>query len=708
MAPSTSFPGNIGFYLALIAFISLFLFLAGVRAIIIFRAKPENRFGSPREIVLRAVGLLPYVLALRRLNRSQYWYSGLLHTLIFWGFLVLQVRTLNFLLDGFHEDASFQSIFGIVYTGFRPVMDLFDVLVIVGVGLAAFQRIFVKPDRMTLNRDAWFILFLIFFLMVTDVLTNSFEIFLHRGDRDAFSFFAFGLANLWDAIGVSQGVGEALHASWWYLHLIDFLTFLAYLPISKHSHVISAVPNVFFRSLTPTGILKPIPNLEEREVFGVGKVLDFTWKQNMDFYTCTECGRCQANCPAHLTGKDLSPKELMHHCREVTEQEVSALTAFGSKENGAEPLKLIDNVGFDVIWDCVNCGACMYQCPVFIEHIPALNDMRRYLVMDEANMPELAAATLMQLEQRGHPWRGTPMTRTAWMEGLDFEVPAFDGTQEYLYWVGCTGALVERNVEVTQALARLLHEAGVSFGCLGDEETCSGDPARRLGNEYLYQIQAGQTIEILKSKNVQKIVTACPHCFNVMLNEYPQLDGHFEVQHHTEVLAELLREGRLKADKQLAEKVTYHDSCFLGRHNGIYDAPRDIIKAIPGASLEEVEGFARERGFCCGGGGGHIWMEDSKGQRINQVRASQAQESGRTTGSKVVAVNCPFCMQMFEDGLPAVESDEALRMKSYDVAELLERAVLGGNGAKAAKAAEPEAAAEAQAEGEASESEPAS
>jgi len=699
MAPSTSFPGNIGFYLALAAFISLFLFLVSLRASVILRARWENRLGSPREMLARAVGMVPYVLGTTRVNRPQYWYAGVLHTFIFWGFLALQVRTLNFLLNGFNEDVSLQSIFGIVYDGFRPVMDLFNVLVIVGVGMAAVQRAFWKPKRLTLNWDAWTILFLIWFLMVTDVLTNSFEIFLQRGDRDAFSFFAFGLANVWDRIGMSAATAESLHASWWYLHLLDFLIFLAYLPISKHSHILTSPINVLFRNLGPTGVLKPIRNIEEQEVFGVGKVQDFTWKQVLDTYTCTECGRCTAACPASATGKELSPKEIMVDIRHVAEAQVEAAMGIGG--NG-ERKTLIDSVGFNPIWDCVNCGACQEACPVFIEHVPAIMDMRRFLVMDEANMPETAASTLMQLEQRGHPWPGAAFTRTSWMDGLDFTVPKFDGKQEYLFWVGCTGALVERNMKVTQAVARLLHKAGVTFGCLGEEETCSGDPARRLGNEYLYQMQAGQNIETFKSKQVQKVISSCPHCFNTIKNEYPQFDGVFEVYHHTEVLARLIEEGRLVPDKALDERITYHDSCFLGRHNGIYEPPRDVIKSIPGARLVEIEGACRERGFCCGAGGAHMWVEETQGERINHARCRQAQATAERTGSQLVAANCPFCIQMFDDGIPSVEPDEEKRMKTLDVAEILELAVLGKPGAQAqgeAKAAEPVEAEAAAAEG---------
>ena len=712
-APSTSFPGNIGFYLALILFGTLFLFFAGVRAIVIFRARKDNRLGPWSEIIERVKTLPLYVLGTRRLNRNPYWYAGLLHTMIFWGFLTLQIRTFNFLLAGFHEDISLEAIFGDLYTLYRPIMDFFNVIVIVGVGLAVAQRVFVKPKRLSLNYDAWVILFLTWFLMVTDVFTESFSIMLERGDKDAFGFFAFGVANLWDTIGVSVATAEGLHATWWYLHLFTFLSFLAYLPISKHSHILTAPINVFFRRLTPTGTLQPIANIEEREVFGVGKMQDFSWKQILDAYTCTECGRCEVVCPASSTGKELSPKKIMIDMRAVAESQVKGLMGVATNGGATQELNLIDSVGYNSIWDCVNCGACQEQCPVFIEHVPALTDMRRFLVMDEANMPETAASTLMQLEQRGHPWPGAAFTRTSWMEDMEIEVPKFDGSQEYLFWVGCTGALVERNIKVTQAVARLLKEAGVTFGCLGEEETCSGDPARRLGNEYLYQMQASQNIETFKRTGVQKVITTCPHCFNTMKNEYPQFEGMFEVRHHTEVFAELIADGRLKVEHELAERITYHDSCFLGRHNDIYEPPRDIIKSIPGAKLEEIEGNCRENGFCCGAGGAHMWVEETKGERINNVRCRQAQDAAQGTGSKIVAANCPFCIQMFDDGIPSVEPDESKQMKTLDVAELLEIGVFGRrngddagrrNGDDTQPAAAPEASgetAEAAASGEA-------
>jgi Fe-S oxidoreductase len=687
MAPANEFPGNIFFYVLFVGFISFFIWAVYLRLRVFLRGKTVVRWDQLPKRFITAAGL---VLGNWRVaTRRRYWISGMAHTMIFWGFITLQVRTVNFLLDGVNEKASLQHIFGDIYTYYRPVMDLFDVIVIVGVGIAAFQRLVLKPARHTLNMDAWIILGLIDFLMITDVMTNSFEIAMVRGSQDYFTFFGFGVANLWDRVGLQGSALQALHTTFWYLHLVDFLVFLCFLPFSKHSHVITVSFNVFFRSLQPTGVLQPMADLETLEVFGAGRVKDFTWKQMMDFYTCTECGRCEINCPAFLTGKALSPKKIMHDLRRTTQMHV--VPAFQPQKFGSTPLdgemnETIEHVGFDPVWDCVTCGACQEQCPVFIEHISEIMEMRRFLVMNEANMPELAQTTLMQIEQRGHPWRGTVLTRTSWMEDMGAEVPLFTGEQEYLYWVGCSGALVERNLPVTQAMARLLIQAGVSFGVLGDEETCTGDPARRFGNEYLFQLQAQQTIEILNSKGVKKIITNCPHCFNTLKNEYPQLDGRYEVIHHTEFLAQLIREGRLQPKDGLAQKVTYHDSCYLGRHNGILEAPREVIASLPGVEMVEMP-RNRRTGFCCGAGGSHMWLEEPTGKRINNERSEEA----LATGADVVATACPLCIQMFEDGIPAVEPDETKRMRILDVAELLEAATVPA-AARQQETARPEAA----------------
>ncbi|HEX5480292.1 MAG TPA: (Fe-S)-binding protein [Dehalococcoidia bacterium] len=705
MLPSHEFPGNYVYFVSLVVFIAFFIYSAGMKIAVFATGKGDNRFDK---MIDRVVEMVPYLIGNARVARKRYWYSGLLHTMIWWGFLVLQIRTINFLLKGFSLHWSLEYWGADVYNiAVRGPMDLFDILVIVGCVMAAYQRAFWKPARMTLNLDGWLIIAFIFILMVTDIFVNSFELATFHQSGEEWSFLAFGLSKLWNAVGMSQGVKEGFLNFFWYAHLYDFLFFLCFLPYSKHSHVLTVPFNIFFRRIASTGKLQPIRDFETAETFGAGTIQDLSWKQMLDAYTCTECGRCEINCPAFLTGKELSPKKVMHDMRRAIEAQVrqvqSPLFVWDALRPGnvahadagtatageVQDLTLIDAVGFNPVWDCVTCGACQYQCPVFIEHIPALQDMRRFLTLNEANMPETAAQTLQQIEQRGHPWRGTQFTRTSWMEGLD--VPAFDGTQEYLYWVGCSGALVDRNIPTTRAVARLLKEAGISYGCLGDEEMCNGDPARRLGNEYLYQTQAQALIEVFNAKGVKKIITNCPHCFNTMTNEYPDFDGHYEVIHHSTFLSQLLREGALRPKNEIPLAITYHDSCYLGRHNGNYDGPRDIVDALPGAGRVEMP-RNRENSFCCGAGGSHMWVEESKGKRINVARTEEAYG----TGAQVVATACPFCIQMFQDGIPTVEPDEEKRMKTFDVAELLELTVIGrpegGTPASAALDAPVEAA----------------
>ncbi len=673
MAPSNELPGNIFFYLIIVGFSAFFLLTIAARLIPFLQAK-----GAPRldQLPQRIGDFLLVMIGQSRFFRRKYWYSGILHPLIFWGFLVLLIRSLNLLLSGVADPLSLQHLPGGIFNGYKPVMDTFNVLVMVGIAMGAYERFFVKPQRMTLNLDAWRILGLIFFLMVTDILANSFELNLEGGTKQAYSFVAYGVSNIWSGMNLSHDATGMLHATFWYAHLVILFGFLCYLPYSKHSHVLTVAFNVFFRNRERSGVLHPInieammENAEEGATFGVGKVTDFNWKALLDFMTCTECGRCQANCPAYLTDKELSPKEIEHHGRMTllsTTPTIASLMKGKPSPNG-DPLNLVETMGFESIWDCVTCGSCMYWCPVCIEHVPEIIDVRRYLVMDEARMPETAQATLMQIEQRGHPWRGTQFGRSDWMQGLN--VPLFDGSQEYLLWVGCSGSLSERNVPITQALARLLLQAGVSFGVLGEEEPCCGDPARRLGNEYLFQMQAQQAIEIMKSKGVKKIVTACPHGYNTMRNEYPQFDGKFEVEHHTELLDRLVREGKLQPKVGVAETIVYHDSCYLARHNEIESAPRRILESLPQAKIAEME-RSRKTTFCCGAGGGHMWVEESKGRHINHARTEEAM----ATGAKIVATACPFCIQMFEDGIPALEPDEEKRMRAMDVAELLDAAV---------------------------------
>ena len=710
MTPANEFPGNIIFYVLFVGFLAFFAWSAATRFSWFFKSKPISRLDH---LFWRLAGMGPLLIGNQRVVQNpSYKYSGILHTFIWWGFIVLQIRTLNFLLNGVDHSISLEANLGIVYDLLRPLMDLFNVLVLIGVAMAAAQRAFVRPKRMTLNMDGWIILFFIGYLMFTDVFVNSLEFYLHPAEFDhkGWAFLAYSLYKFWDAIGLSHGTAEALNTFFWYNHLIDFLAFLCYLPYSKHSHVLTVAPQILTRRYEGTGVLSPIPEIESAESFGVGKLQDFTWKQLLDSYTCTECGRCTNACPANLTGKILSPKHIIVDIRHLMEEQeppppwhrggpVKAVTRGGGSEGSAEGktngatnghsiTPLIEGVGFEPIWDCVTCGACMEECPVFIEHVPTIMDMRRYLVMEQTKMPETAQATLEQIEQRGHPWRGTQLTRTTWIDELKAEgteVPIFDGSQEYLYWVGCTGALQERNVKVTKSLVRLFIQAGVSFGVLAMEEGCSGDPARRLGNEYLYQLQAQQNIEIFKAKSVQKVIANCPHCYNTIKHEYPQFDGNFETQHHSVFLAELLAAGKLTRmdydpstapgappytfSRPAGKTATYHDPCYISRHNNIIDEPRAVMEATGVKSIEM--GRCKRGTFCCGAGGSHMWVEENRGERINVVRAKEAVE----TGADMIAVSCPFCMQMFESGLGSVPEADERGVQVFDLAELLEMSV---------------------------------
>ena len=494
-------------------------------------------------------------------------------------------------------------------------------------------------------------------------------------DWAPWSFASYALALGLDMFKFEEHQLLAAHTWVWWGHLVVAMGWLGLIVFTKLDHIFFAPINAYLLRTDSPGRLTKIENIEEREVFGVGQIQDFTWKQLFELDACVRCGRCTAVCPANIAGQPLSPMHLIQDLKMHLADVGPAVQKAGHEGHdvrAVSPLAMVGDVIKDeTLWACRTCGACVQECPVMIEHVPTIIDMRRYLVMDEARVPATAQAALENLEQRGHPWRGTTFTRTTWMEGL-VDVPIFDGSQEYLYWVGCSGSLVERNLPVTQSVFKLLREAGTSFGVLGQEETCNGDPVRRLGNEYLYQILAQQLVETFKAKNVQRVITNCPHCFNTFKNEYPQFDGNFEVLHHTEFLAQALQTGTLKATHAVSSDVTYHDSCYLGRLNGVYDAPRQILDFVPGVNVTEMK-RNMSRGLCCGAGGGNMWQEEVGARRVNHVRTEEAVETGATS----VISNCPFCIQMFEDGIPAVQPQEEGRMRAFDIAELLDKAVFG-------------------------------
>jgi Fe-S oxidoreductase len=663
--------------------------------------RPEKRWDRVNE---RAKVFLLYGIGQGRMTNDVY--AGVMHLFIFWGWVILFIGTV---LIAIHADLVY-FLEGRVYLAYSSVLDVFGIVALVGLVMAIARRSIFGSSRLRLGSlwDDGVLLWLMLAIVVSGFLVEGLRIganelisggveahgadflddlgiahhneaIVANPDWAPWSPVGYALAKLFGSAGLSTSTMLDVHKVVWWTHMPLAMAWVGWVGYGKISHIILGSANIFMRNLSsPRGViagstLASITDFETAESFGAGKLHEFSWKQLMDVDVCVRCGRCEANCPASITGKELSPMGFLKDIR-LYLQEVGPQLAAARKNGGptaAEGERQIagDVVSDNTIWDCVTCGACETQCPVYIEHIGSLQDMRRYRVMTDGEMPASAQAVLTQLEQRGHPWRGTNLTRTSWMEGLD--VPRFDGSQEYLYWVGCSGALVERNVPITRAVARLLREAGLSWGCLGELETCSGDPARRLGNEYLAQMQINATVENFGANQVRKVITNCPHCFNTFRNEYPQFGGEYEVVHHTQLLASLVESGKLKPVKDLDQKVTYHDSCYMGRHNGVFEAPRAVIKAVPGAGFVEMPRNSKQS-FCCGAGGGHMFVDETKGRRINHVRAEEAQ----STGAGIVLTNCPFCVQMFEDGVAAVEPDEAKRARPMDIAELLELTVI--------------------------------
>ncbi|KAB8182051.1 (Fe-S)-binding protein [Microbispora catharanthi] len=628
--------------------------------------------------------------------------SGTAHFFVMWAFFILltvYIEAYGAIIQGAitgHSD------FHIPLIGTWPVLGFLQDFIAVAclLGLVAFTAIRIKNSPKKLGRGsrfsgshlggAWLVLFMIFNIIWT--------LFLARGSAAAngnFPYDSGAFASL--AIGKILPHSELLEQIALLLHIGLMLVFLVIVVNSKHLHIFTAPLNVLF-SRRPDGLGPAQPmrsdgkvlDFEEADpevdVFGRGKITDTTWKGFLDFYTCTECGRCQSQCPAWNTDKPLSPKMLILDQRDHAFAVAPYLLA-GEKEKESfseDVLALLDKplvgedgvIHPDVLWSCTNCGACVEQCPVDIEHIDHILDMRRYQVMIESSFPSEAGVMLKNLENKGNPWGMSEMKRAEWIEELDFEVPIVDEKMpedvEYLFWVGCAGALEDRAKKTTKAVAELLHIAGVKFGVLGPMEACTGDPARRLGMEFLFNMLAQQNIETLNEAGVKKIVATCPHCFNTLANEYPQLGGTYEVVHHTQLLAHLVEEGRLTPITPIEEKITYHDPCFLGRHNKVYAQPRDIMAKVPGVQAQEMH-RCKERGFCCGAGGARMWMEERIGKRINTERVDEA----LTTDPDTVSTACPFCLVMLGDAINekknAGQAKESLEV--VDVAQLLIKSI---------------------------------
>src|SRR5712691_3746843 len=630
---------------------------------------------------------------------------GAAHAATFWGFIILLLTIIEAYGDLFSRTFAIPGIGHWAVIGFLE--DLFSVGVLAGIITFTVIRLRNNPHREgrrsrffgSHTRAAWVVLGMIFLVIATLLLYRGAQI-----NTGVFPYahgaFASQIVGHW-LHPLGTGVNSVLEAVFILAQLAVILAFAVIVVYSKHLHIALAPVNVLFsRRPNALGPLEPmrsngkVLDFEEADpdmdVFGLGKIEDFTWKGLLDMATCTECGRCQSQCPAWATGKPLSPKQVILDLRDHAFAKAPWILASSDEERDKLPDAVKAEAGRplvgdeaaggvmhpDVIWSCTNCGACVEECPVDIEHIDHIDGMRRHQVLIESAFPVEAAGMLKNLENKGDPWGMGGARRAEWMTELDFEVPVVDGKiepdVEYLFWVGCAGALEDRARKTTKAIATLLHTAGVKFAVLGPAETCTGDPARRIGNEFVFSMLAQQNIETLNEAGAKTIVASCPHCFNTIANEYPQLGGNYEVIHHTQLLARLVAEGRLTPAGRVEEKLTYHDPCFLGRHNKVYTPPREILEAVPGVQATEMH-RCKNRGFCCGAGGARMWMEERIGKRINTERIEEA----LGTDPDTISTGCPFCLVMLGDAISAKKSSGEAKesLEVVDVAQLLVRSV---------------------------------
>ncbi len=648
-------------FVFLMVFIAAFLLFgwSAYRRIGVVRiGRPDNRFDKPGK---RLWNMIYYAFFQRKVVSKAF---GFNHFMLFWAFMVLLLANLEFLLNGLAPEViSYSRLPEGLYFALSLIFDIVSVLALLAVIIAVFRRlVFPPPHIEARSRDAFVILGMVAALMIAFFGLHASEI--AAGTERAASYMPisnFGAAIIPTETSI-ETLETAIDAFWW-IHAIVLLAFLNYLPYSKHMHVLTAIPNCFFRSLEKVRTQSK-EEFAKENTYGVGQIDQFTWKGLFDSCACTECGRCSDACPATFTGKALEPRLVIHDIK------VNLLQNYNGQ---AGKLPLISgetegSVAEEVIWDCTTCGACMEVCPVFIEHVPRIVDMRRYLVEMKAKFPAELLTFFENMEQRSNPWGMAPAERTKW--AADIEVKPFEaGRTEYLFYVGCAGAFDSRNRHTTVSLAKILDKSGISWGILGREEMCCGDSLRRLGNEYVFDRMVRANLKMFADKGIRKIITQCPHCYSTLKNDYAQYGANLEVVHHTEFIQRLLDENKLpiKNADELG-RVLYHDSCYLGRYNSIFDAPRQVISRTTGEPPAEME-RNRESGFCCGGGGGRMWMEEQKGKLINVARVEEALEENPDT----ICVACPYCMTMFEDGLKDKEADAKVRV--LDLAEIVARAL---------------------------------
>ncbi|MBD0396627.1 (Fe-S)-binding protein [Bacillus sp. 2211] len=627
--------------------------------------------------------------------------SGIIHVLFFYGFILVQFGAIDFILKGLLPDRHLP--FGPLYPAFTFFQEIVMFLILIAVVWAFYRRYIEKLVRLKRGFKAGLVLLFIGGLMVTVLLGNAMNLLWHDHSLSWTEPIASSIAFVLGGLS-APAAAAVFYVSWW-LHLLFLLSFLVYVPQSKHAHLIAGPANVFLSRLDSKGKLEKIDFTDEtKESYGVGKIEDFRRSQLVDLYACVECGRCTNMCPASGTGKMLSPMDLILKLRDHLTEKGAAVTSKspwvpapvfqhtkanqlaaassggGSREAAAaidyNPSLIGEVITEEEIWACTTCRNCEDQCPVMNEHVDKIIDLRRYLVLTEGKMDSDAQRAMTSIERQGNPWGLNRKERENWREQADTEIPTVkemkkqDKEFDYLFWVGSMGSYDNRSQKIAVSFAKLLNEAGVSFAILGNKEKNSGDTPRRLGNEFLFQELAEHNIGEFEKHGIKKIVTIDPHAYNMFKNEYPDFGFRAEVYHHTELLAELVSQGKLKPLHPVNETITFHDSCYLGRYNEVYEPPRAILKAIPGVQLKEME-RSRENGMCCGAGGGLMWMEEETGARINTARTEQALSVSPT----VISSGCPYCLTMLGDGTKAKEAEDAIG--TYDVSELLAMSVFG-------------------------------
>ena len=662
-----------------------------LRVVAAVRAQGPSPFA---DIPARLAGLIRYAFVQTKMFKDPR--AGLMHAGIFWGFVLLTIGTANIVTGGVMEQVLSIPFDGLLWTLISALQNVVAVVVLGSIGWAFFRRLVTRPRRLTFNRDALVILSMIGGVVATELLAEAFEFAAH-GDQPG-AFVSAALAVPLRAIFAVDVLQPGFAVLWW-AHIALVAAFVVYLPFSKHLHIATSFPNIWFRKLAPRGELPKMDLEDETATFGLKTLQDLGWKDLLDGFTCTECGRCQEACPAHATGKSLNPKTFIMGIRDMSVEAEHGLNLIPNSPIVRETYGLDDSqpnaaalatpivdtaIPYDAVWDCVTCGACVEACPVLIEHVDKIVGLRRNLVLEDSRFPQELTPAFRAMEGQGNPWGQPASARLDWAKPLPFQVRTAAAVQaageldalEVLYWVGCAAAFDPRNQKVARAVATCLHAAGVSFAVLGQEESCTGDPARRMGNDYVFQILASAAVDTLNRYGMgeRTIVTACPHCFNTIANEYGQLGGSFRIVHHSQFLAELVSSGRLATLPEDATSetgdhrpgaVTVHDSCYLARYNGVVAAPRDVLGAA-GVEITEMAKSGKDT-FCCGAGGGRMWMEETRGTRINAERTRQVLETGAST----VATACPFCMVMLSDGLASAPDGAGAGVTAMDISEVL-------------------------------------